>query len=308
MMTHPNSAPLAGAPQLTVIIPAVNGWPDLDRCLGALEKERASTVLEVLVPERRGADVRDAAAKRYPWATIMPVSADTSIPRMRAAAMHAARAPKVAVIEDHVIVPAGWARAMIDACDAGHRVVGGGLVNAATDRLVDWAAWLCEYNHLAAPMASGKVDGIHGNHTVYDRALLQQFSQVIDSGRWEDALHGAVRDSGVDLWARPDIVAGHQKHYTVWEYTSQRFLYSRAYAAMRARDTGLARRVAYGAAAFALPPLLFARIASRVWRGGLYRAHLIPSLPFLVVFVVAWGLGEVAGAWFGDGGALARVA
>ena len=307
-MPSSDLAPAVASPELSVVIPAVNGWADLDRCLTALGRERDAVRLQVLVPERCGPEVRDAAAKKYPWATVMPVPVGTSIPQMRAQAIHAARAPKVAVIEDHVIVSPGWARAMIDACDANHRVVGGGLVNVATETRVDWAAWLCEYNHLAGPMPAGKVEGIHGNHTVYERSLLEQFRDVIDAGRWEDALHGAARASGVDLWARPDIVAGHQKHYTVREYATQRFLYSRAYAAMRAQGTGLARRFVYGAAAFALPPVLFARIVARVWSGGLYRRHLIPSLPLLLLFVIAWGLGEVAGAWFGDGGALARVA
>jgi hypothetical protein len=298
----------ASHPTITVVIPSVNGWPDLDRCLAALEEQRRDVQVEALVPERCGPAVRDAASKKYPWARIIPVSADTTIPQMRAIAFREATAPTVAVIEDHVIVPPGWAREMLRARADGARVVGGGLVNAATERMVDWAAWLCEYNHLAAPMAAGAVDGIHGNHTAYDRALLTELREVTESGRWEDALHDAIRAKGVTLWARPDIVAGHQKHYSVSEYTSQRFLYSRAYAAMRVQGAPLTKRLAYGAFAFALPPVLFARIVSRVWKGGLYRAHLIPSLPLLALFVVSWGLGEVAGAWFGDGGALAKVA
>jgi hypothetical protein len=299
------SAPAAA---ISVVVPSVNGWADLDRCLAALERERDATPLEAVVPERCGALVRDAAARRYPWARIMPVPATTTIPQMRALAFREATAPVVAVIEDHVIVPEGWAEAMIRAIMSGARVVGGGLVNAATERTVDWAAWLCEYNHLAVPMASGAVDAMHGNHTAYDRTLLSEFRAVAESGRWEDALHAAMREKGITLCARPDIVAGHRKHYTVTEYTTQRFLYSRAYAAMRTASVGIGRRFLYGAAGFALPPVLFVRIVTRVWKGGLYRSHLVPSLPLLALFVCSWGLGEVAGAWFGDGGALAKVA
>jgi hypothetical protein len=295
-------------PAISVVIPSVNGWADLDRCLAALEGEHADTRIEALVPERCGSPVREAAARKYPWACLIPVPTSTTIPQMRAIAFRLAHAPTVAVIEDHVIVPKGWARAMIEARTDEARVVGGGLVNAATDRVVDWAAWLCEYNHLAEPMPVGPVESIHGNHTSYDRALLAECRDVVESGRWEDALHEALRGRGVTLWARPDIVAGHKKHYTVREYTRQRFLYSRAYAALRLGDAGVTRRLAYGATALALPPLLFLRIVSRVWRGRLYRAHLTPSLPLLALFVCSWGLGEVAGAWFGDGGALAKVA
>lgn len=292
---------------LSVVIPSVNGWPDLDRCLGALELAASGIPIEVLIPERCGTLVRTELARRYPHARVLPVTETTTIPQMRAIAIHEAGSPTVVVIEDHIIVPRGWVRAMIDARSDRARVVGGGLVNAATTSRVDWAAWLCEYNHLSAPMPAGAVDAIHGNHTAYDRELLVQLNHVVDSGRWEDALHSAIRELGVTLWSRPDIVAGHEKHYTIREYATQRFLYSRAYAAMRtAHDSG-ARRFAYGLVAFALPPLLFFRIVSRVWRGGLYRRHLAPSLPLLALFVCAWGAGEIAGAWAGDGGALAKV-
>jgi hypothetical protein len=296
-----------GAPALSVVVPSVNGWADLDRCLGALERERADTSMEVLVPARCGLVVLEASVRKYPWARHIPVDVTTTIPQMRAIAFRRAQAPKVAVIEDHVIVRPGWSRAMIAACTPEARVVGAGLVNTATDTMVDWAAWLCEYNHLAAPPKAGAVDGIHGNHTVYDRELLRELRDVAESGRWEDALHSAARAKGVTLWSRPDIVAGHEKHYTVGEYTSQRFLYSRAYAAMRTSGAGPAKRLISGGIAFALPPVLFYRIVSRVWRGGLYKDHLAASLPLLALFVCSWGLGEVAGAWFGDGGALAKV-
>jgi hypothetical protein len=37
------------------------------------------------------------------------------------------------------------------------------------------------------------------------------------------------------------------------------------------------------------------------------RADLAKSLPMLSLFVVAWALGEVVGAWVGPGDALGRV-
>jgi len=296
------------SPEISVVIPAVNGWADLDRCLTALDSERANTSLEVLVPERCGETVRKLAAQKFPWAQIIPVSPQTTIPQMRAAGIREAHSPTVAIIEDHIVIRPRWAREMIEARTDEARVVGAGLVNTATNNVVDWAAWLCEYSHLAGPAPVGAVEGMHGNHTAYDRQLLVEHHDVVESGRWEDALHNAIREKGVTLWSRPDIVAGHEKHYTVGEYVSQRFLYSRAYAAMRTSGASAIKKFVYGLVAFALPPVLFFRIVSRVWRGGLYRSHLLPSLPLLAIFVVSWALGEIAGAWFGDGGALAKVA
>lgn len=294
-------------PALSVVVPSVNGWQDLAGCLAALDQERAGLSLEVLVPERCGPAVRDAAARSFPWARLLPVPAGTTIPQMRAQAFAAASAPTIAVIEDHVLVPAGWARQMVAARSDGIRVVGGGIVNAATERTVDWAAFLCEYSHLVAPLTAGPAEWLTGNNTAYERALLEECRDVVDAGRWEDVLHQAFRRKGVVLWCRPDIIAHHKKHYTVAEYVSQRFLYSRAYAGARASGASLGRRLVLGLLALALPPVLLTRIVSRIWRSGAHRAELGRSLPLLAVFVSAWGLGEVAGAWFGEGDALAKV-
>lgn len=296
-------------PMLSVIVPSVNGWSDLDACLLALEQAESCThtPLEVLVPERCGHDVRTRVAARYPFARVLPVSIGTTIPQMRALAIDAATAPTVAVIEDHVIVPEQWAQQLVAAVRGDVRVVGGALVNTATASTVNWAAFLCEYSHVLAPRPAGPATWLMGNNTAYDRALLQECHEVLHAGRWENALHDELRRRGITLWNRPDIMVGHQKHYTVGEYTSQRFLYARAYAADRAQSSSPALRAAYGAAAITLPVLLYARITSRVWRSGAHRRELLQALPLLALFVTAWGLGEVTGAWFGDGGAMARV-
>ena len=292
---------------LSIVVPSVNGWDDLSGCLAALDRERTTTSLEVLVPERCGVAVRDAVARRFPWARVFPVSRQTTIPQMRALAFREATAPTVAVIEDHVLVPGGWAASLGTACRGEVRVVGGGVVNAATARTVDWAAFLCEYSHMLAPLPAGPAKWLTGNNTAYDRALLVECRDVVDQGRWEDVLHESIRQRGITLWCRPDIVVQHKKHYTVREYASQRFLYARAYAGARVFGQSPVRRLLYGGLAIALPPVLLLRIVRRVWESGAHRQELLRSMPLLLLFVIAWGAGESAGAWFGSGDALASV-
>jgi hypothetical protein len=41
-------------PELTVVVPSVNGFSDLQECLDALEREGARVRLEVIVVERCG--------------------------------------------------------------------------------------------------------------------------------------------------------------------------------------------------------------------------------------------------------------
>jgi hypothetical protein len=213
----------------------------------------------------------------------------------------------VAVIEDHVIVPANWARQLLDAQDRGEEVVGGAVENAATERLVDWAAFLCEYSQLLPPLPSGPVAGLPGNNTVYRRSLLERYHEVITAGRWEDYLHAAMRRDGIALISRPEILVGHKRHYTVAEYARERYWYSRAYSGLQSRDASHLRRFLSGSRCLMLPPVLYWRIVSTVWRKGAHRGELIRSLPLLVLFVVAWASGETVGHWFGGGTALQKV-
>lgn len=301
------SAERQNAIELSVVIPSVNGWPDLEGCLEALAPERENAHLEVLVADRCGEPVRERVRSVFPWVTIIEAPPATTIPHLRALAFAQARGNSVAVIEDHVLVPAGWARRLLDLQESGEDVVGGAVENAATERLVDWAAFLCEYSHLLPPLPEGPVSSLPGNNTVYRRSLLEKYRAVTGENRWEDHLHRRMREDGILLYSRPDIKVGHKKHYTVWEYLSQRYLYSRSYAGMRLRDASTGRRVAYGFAAFALPPLLFLRTVRTIWRKKCHRPELMKSLPLLMLFVSGWGWGEVVGAWFGPGDALAKV-
>jgi hypothetical protein len=116
-----------------------------------------------------------------------------------------------------------------------------------------------------------------------------------------------MRADGIALVCVPSITVGHRKHFTFAEYLSQRFLYSRSYAGMRIAGAPLPRRIVWGCAAVLLPPVLFYRTVARIMSKGGYTARLVPSLPLLVPFVLAWGAGEMVGYFLGPGDSLQRV-
>jgi hypothetical protein len=262
--------------------------------------------LEVLVVDRLGPDLRRQLKAEFPFARVLEVDRAMTIPSMRAYAFRRATADRIAVIEDHVIVPPGWARTLCDV-SGDNEAVGGAVENAATDTWLDWAAFLCEYSHTIPPLPSGEVEWLTGNNVVYPRALVERHWEVIESNRWENALHEAIRRGGGRLVCRPEIVVGHKKHYTFSEYVSQRYLYSRSYAGALAVRRSAPERLLRGGVSLALPPLLFYRIVTRVVAKQRHRDHLVRSLPLLAVFVVAWSVGEAVGWWCGPADSLSRV-
>lgn len=292
-------------PELTVVVPSVNGWQDLERCLSALFAQQGGVVLEVIVADRVGDPVRVPLRRNHPGARLLEAEPGTPIPALRAWAFREARADVVGVIEDHVLVPPDWAEHMLAAHADGAQVVGGAVVNAADERLVDRAAFLCEYSHCLAP-PEGPASWVTGNNVTYRRALLRRFDAVVAEGGWEDRLHEAMRDAGIPLLGRPDIVVGHRMHYTVGAYLHQRYLYSRSYAGMRARGSA-PWRIVRGAASLLLPPVLLWRIGRRARSHPEQWKVFWRSLPLQLVFVTAWAAGEVVGWWRGPGRALEQV-
>jgi len=295
-------------PQLSVVIPSVNGLGDLIGCIEALEIQRKDCDLDIIVVDRLGDIVRDEIRQRFKDVRILPVKLETTIPEMRAIAFQEAQSDAVAVLEDHVIVPPDWAQQMLNALEDNNiDVVGGAVENAATGTLLDWAAFLCEYSHCIPPLESGEVSWLTGNNIVYRRQLLDKHKDTIGEGKWENHLHDALRADGTPLICRPDIIVGHKKHYTFEEYMSQRYLYARSYAGARVVDAPLGKRLLYGCAAFILPPLLFYRIVTRILAKKRHQQLLVKSMPLIALFVTSWALGEVIGYWFGSGNSLSKV-
>lgn len=293
-------------PALSVVIPSVNGWQDLEGCLAALAAQDAGVPVEILVADRVGPSVREPLRRSFPAARLLEAGPRTTIPDLRALAFEAASGAVIGVIEDHVLVPKDWARRMLAEHAAGAQVVGGAVENAATERPVDWAAFLCEYSAILAPR-EGPSPWVTGNNVTYRGELIAAHPQIWRAGRWENYLHDTLRAEGVVLLCRPSIVVGHKMHYTTLSYLHQRYLYSRSYAGTRVAGAGAFKRLATGLAAFALPPVLLLRIVRNVKASGRYGAELSRSLPRLALFTLGWAWGEIVGYWMGPGDALERV-
>lgn len=311
----PETSPDTTLPELAVIIPSVNSYDDLDGCLRALEADQGARIV-VIVVDRLGEHVRHWIRKDHPGTVMIAVPGDTPIPQMRAigirratdSAAPAIAVPAIAVIEDHVIVPPGWARAMLDALDAGADVAGGAVDNAATGTWVDWSAFLCEYSSTLPPLPAGPSDWLPGNNVIYRAAVLARHDAVLDEGKWENRLHDALRAGGTVLMLHPEIVVGHKMHYSFGLYMAQRYLYSRSYAGAMRDGMPKGKQIVMGAAALiALPPLMFLRTIRRIRAKRRYPRELLRALPLLVPFCLSWGAGEAAGYWFGPGRAMSRV-
>ena len=304
----------SSAVELSVVVPCTNTLGDLERTLRALERERDHVGLEIIAVNRIGLSVSQVIRERHPSVRLIEAAETVAIPAMRRIAFAAARGEFIAVIEDHVTVPPGWARALLDAGRTANRlsthrgaVVGGSVANAATSTVVDWAAFLCEYSHCLTPLHAGASTWLTGNNVAYPRALLLRYLAQLPPDGWENRLHELMIADGVQLIMHPEISVDHEKHYSALEYLTQRYLYARSFAGARVAGRPVRHRVVLAILAVALPPLLLGRLVARVFGKRRHRVLLLRSLPLLTLFVCAWAAGEMIGYGLGAGDSLARV-
>jgi hypothetical protein len=292
------------APELSVVVASVNGLPYLADCLDALETSCPEA--EVVVADWTDEATRRTVRERWPRVRLLSFDEPMSVPELRAAGIAAACAPYVAVIEDHCNVRNGWAGRILDAHHAGRSVVGGSIRNAATRRIRDWAAFLCEYSEHMEPAPGGEVPTLPGMNVSYDRAAVETMQPLLDEGRWETDLHPHLQRSGHVLWSDPAATLEHAKDFDLTEFLSQRYHYARSYAGLRRAGLG-PKRFVYLLGSPLIVPLLYRRIVRNVLRRRVHRRELAAATPLILLYLGVWSFGEAVGYAVGGGRSLLKV-
>ena len=297
----------ADHPQLSVVIASVNGPAYLDACLGALYQQRGDVRAEVIVAGSCDGDVRRMVAQRYPEVQVISFDKRLTIPELRAVGIARTSGDLVSITEDHCLPPPDWFERIVEAHRAPYVAIGGAVENAATQRLTDWAVFLCEYHRHISPVPGGVTGDIPGPNVTYKRAALPVIQDLLDAGRWENFLHARLQEAGFELYSDPSIVIYHRKFFGLGEFLQQRFHYGRSFAGMRVHHAPAWRRLMFGVGSVVLPPLLIGRIARHLFRRRRHRLIFLKTLPLLALFTLSWTAGECIGYLTGQGDSLAKV-
>ncbi len=296
------------APELSVVVASINGRPYLDACLAALGKQEGGVDAEVIVADRVGAEVTDFVQRNHPEVSLLSFEGSKSVPELRAAGIGASKGRIVAITEDHCIPPSDWFRSIADAhreCE--HSAIGGAVDNAATQRVIDWAVFFCEYSNFISPVDEGIVRDLPGPNVSYKRPALDEMKELLRDGYWETFLHWHLEERGYALWSDRRIRVLHKRHYRFFEFFAERYHYGRAFAGRRNEFTTRSRRLVHLLGAPALPGILTVRIARRVLRRERHLSVFLRALPLISVFMIASAAGEWVGYALGPGTSSLRL-
>lgn len=291
-------------PQLSVVIASLNGKPYLEACLAGLARQQGDIVVEVIVADCVGSEVVTFVEREHPDVILIPFDTPKSVPQLRAAGILKSTGNIVVITEDHCIPSDDWYVSLVESHQTHDNLaIGGAVDNAATERQIDWAVYFCEYSNFLSPVPNGIVHDLPGPNVSYKREAVSLMEDMLEDGYWENFLHQRLEENGHMLRSDSSVQVYHKKHFTWGDFLSERFHYGRWYAGTRNQFTSLPKRLFYLAFSPALPPLILYRLYQRVSQRGddEHMSEFMRSLPYIMVFTLAWAAGEFAGYATGPG-------
>ena len=294
-------------PKFSVIIASVNGLPTIAECLTALENQTGAHDAEIIVADSTTDETADYIKRHFPQVKLIKTAEKVGVPALRAIGMKAATGDFLVVTEDHCIAPENWFSQFLEAHEKGYAVVGGAVENGCRARLTDWTVFLCEYSAFMPPVAGGEAEFVAGNNVSYKREAVEKVDDDTKTNYWEYFLQRELRAMNVDFLVVPSIVVNHKKEFGFFYFLSQRFHYSRSFAAMRRRKSSAARQAFYVLYAPVAPFHLTWRIVQNVIEKKRNQRELLLGFPMLFVFMLSYAFGELVGQLFGAGNSLGKV-
>lgn len=276
------------APKLSIVVAVKDGAANLPALLEAVGGQAGDTeVILTCAGSAPRIERKDVIAVALPEDTLIPVLWSEGIMR--------ARGSRVALTTTQFVPRPDWVSRLREADLDQWVAVGGVIDNDPTSSPRNWAIFFLRYSAFAPPLRAGETGEIAADNALYDRAAILEHPDLLQEGFWEPSFHRRFRAAGRKLMLDPELVVVHHGTVSGRSFARQRYLHGRAYGAERAERGGLVRNLVLLLSSPLVPPLLLARIVSRITKRPRYRAKLLPAFPWLVRFTLAWAAGEAGG-------------
>jgi len=287
----------ASAPELSVIIVALDGGANLARCIQALQAQQSAPGMEIIVAiESRLHDAR--MAEQFPEVEfIWPSPGRHTFAELRAAGVRNSSGAIVAITEDQCIPPANWCANVV----AAHRAlpntaIGGPVDKQGGDSALHWAIYLRELGvGYMPPVSDGPSPQLTDCNVTYKRAAIDTLADIWRDAFHEPKVHEALEARGDHLWLASGLLTMQQRSFRLGPALRERYEFGRLYGAMRVANVPAAGRMLMAAASLALPFLLVSRVFLTAFRKRRHRWQCFRAVFYLSLFAAVWSWGELLG-------------
>ena len=274
----------------------IAAWPDLDgmtECLASLVSQQDAAT-EILVIG--GASFPAELGMRFSSVRWLQGSPDMLVPHLWSIGLNSSRGQIVAITTARFVPARDWLKHIYEAHKRLASAGIGGAIDPPRERsATSWAIYFLRYSAYLKYTQEQIVDEIAGENASYKRGSLTAHAEAIADGFWEPDFHRLLREESKTLSFVPAIRLTQGAPFGLQCFCKQRFQHGRQFGQMRVRGSSAPVRIARIATSPLIPAVLLAKIFGRVFASRRYFSQLLFSLPLLLVFVIAWSLGEVFG-------------
>lgn len=280
---------MTSALELSIVVAVKDAEANLPRFLEALG--RLSSECELLLCFAGPAPTLPAKLE----AQVIAATDDMLIPQLWRDGIIAARGRRVALTTAQCIPASDWLQRSRNADIGRWAGIGGAIANDPNATLANWAIFFLRYSAFAHEVKGGVTGEIAADNAIYDRAAVLACRDLLEEGFWEPNFHRRFHEAGRELWLDPGLLVTHYGVASPRAFARQRLAHGYEYGLERGSRATSPVRLVLLFRSPVLPLLIVARVLRRMTARPAYRRHLLPSLPWLLVFACAWGLGEATG-------------
>jgi hypothetical protein len=300
-----NKAP--AMPSLSVVVVTPTNIADLRLPLRGLLEQRIRHALELVLvtPADESADDHRDRLAGFHSVAVVHVPQVRSRGAAAAVGVRHARAPIVAIMENHVVPKPDWAEEMLRAHQGPWMAVGPAVDWLNLRSVTSRAYRLLFYARLSEREEPQETDHLPWHNVAYKAALLQPFMSDLET--WldrEDEFHGLLRTQGRQCYLWPAARLSHVMVSRTSRVFQLAFHTGRAFAGQRYGTWPWRRRLLYAAASPLFPWIRLRQLLPDLQRIA-RREPTWLLLPFVVLLLHGIALGELVG-YLRGGGAAAR--
>jgi Glycosyl transferase family 2 len=288
-------------PRLSILVASTAPLQDASACLRTLTQQCHGQRVEIILAYSADAEAAEAMAADYPEVILVRLPRAAPLPRLLGTAMARATGDIIAATDATCAVDARWVSAILKAHEAPHPVIGGAVEADKFDKLVDWAAYFCDYGQFMLPLTEGVANEMPGNNLSMKRWALARGREYVDREFWKTYWCQRLQAEGLHLYSEPSIVVYYRKSFRLWPYLVHRFHNGRCFAGMRNAQLTWVKRAIYWMGSPVLPVLFSTRILRAVLPKQRHLRQFFLSLPIIVLATVSWAFGEFCGYLLGCG-------
>lgn len=300
-------------PELSVILATPDVLSTQRSTVSHLRNQTVADRMEVIIVSPSLADADEMAPMMSGFLAyrFLPSPPTLSLAQQQAIGIHAARAPFVAVGEDHCQPHPRWAEKLIEAYrkPEGYAAVSP-AVHVANESMLAVGSQLIDYLNWTAPVQSGELDYVSVTNASYRRdVILREYGdnlhQWIERG---GAIYDDLRVKGHKFYLTAEAKCYHKNISTLQQAFLLRFNIGRFHAGQAAARMSLVQRLIKAILCVVIPltPLLrFAKVVKRL------TARKYPLTPKMLLGVAiglafdAWG--QFIGYTLGAGNTLRAI-